>query len=88
MARNKTTRFRETSTRPVAHFDEVKGKIVEFVELSLETENYTIEIRFDDNTALTFDMDPEPGIVVTPDFADWKTGDWKPIKRWRPLRTR
>lgn len=38
-----------------------KGKVIDFVELSLDTEDYSIEIRFNDNTALTFDMEPEPG---------------------------
>jgi hypothetical protein len=88
MANSKSTRSRQTGTRQVTHFHEVKGKIVDFVELSLEAENYIIDIRFDDNTALTFDMDPEPGLMVTPDLADWKTGDSKPIKRWRPLHSR
>lgn len=66
MANSNRTRSRNTGTRQVTHFHEVKGKIVDFVELSLDTENYSIEIRFTDNTALTFDMEPEPGIVVAP----------------------
>lgn len=88
MAEKKRKHSHRTDTRQVTHFPEVKGKVVKFVELSLDTENYTIEIRFDDDTALTFDMDAEPGIAVTPDWADWKTGNWKPIKRWHPLHSR
>jgi hypothetical protein len=88
MANSNSSRSRKTGTRQVTHFDEVRGKTVEFVELSLDTENYSIEIRFSDKTALIFDMEPEPGLRVTPDLADWKTGDWKPMKRWRPLHSR
>lgn len=92
MADSKGTRSRKRKKATPApqslRFPEVKGKIVEFVELSLDTENYSIDIQFDDKTALTFDMEPEPGLCVAPDLANWKNGNWKPIKRWRPLHSR
>ena len=71
--------------RRVLRFPQVRGKTVDRVELSLTDEEYSIEIRFDDKTALNIDMEPEPGIKVTPDFADWKTGNWKANKRWQPI---
>ena len=91
MADNKVKRSRkrkkETPYRRVLHFPQVKGKIIERVEVSLTPDDYVIEIRFDDKTALNIDMEPEPGIKVTPDYSDWKTGNWKPIKRWRPIHS-
>ena len=91
MAENKVKRSRrrkkETPLRRVLRFPQVKGKIIDRVELSLSAEDYSIEIRFDDKTALNIDMEPEPGIKVTPDYADWKTGNWKPIKRWRQVHS-
>lgn len=80
LARGKPAPFRR-----VLRFPQVRGKTVERVELSLTDEEYSIEIRFHDRTALNIDMEPEPGIKVTPDYADWKSGNWKPLKRWQPV---
>ena len=66
-------------------FPEVKGKIVERVEISALGEDVAIGILFQDRTYLGFDIDPF--IRLTPDFSDWKTGNYKPLKRWRPIRS-
>ena len=84
-AKRSGARGRSAPFRRVLRFPQVRGKTVERVELSLTDEEYSIEIRFDDKTALNVDMEPEPGIKVTPDYADWKTGNWKTIKRWQPI---
>jgi len=34
----------------------------------------------DDKTALTFAI--EPAFTLETEHADWKTGDWRPIKKW------
>ena len=92
MADNKRTRSRKRRKavpfRQLLKFPQVKGKVIDRVELSLSADDCSIEIRFDDKTALNFDMEQEPGIKVTPDFADWKTGNWKSIKRWRPVHSK
>jgi len=70
-------------------FPQVKGKVVERVEFTVNADDdCSLEIRFDDKTALNFGIEQEPGLRVTPDYANWKTGNWKPIKRWRPVHSR
>ncbi len=79
-------------TRPIASgrrlmkFPQVKGKTLEEVDFSTDTEDHSITLVFQDKTALRFDI--EPGFTVFADYADWKTGDMKPIKRWRSVRSR
>ena len=91
MAENNVKRSRrrkkESPLRRVLHFPQVKGKIIDRVELSLSAEDYSVEIRFEDKTALNIDMEPQPGIKVTPDYADWKTGNRKAIKCWRSIHS-
>ena len=40
---------------------------------------------FKDRTYLVFDV--EPFLRITPDYSDWKTHNYKPLKRWPPLRS-
>jgi hypothetical protein len=40
---------------------------------------------FKDGTYLGFGLDPF--LWITPDFSDWKTHNYKPLKRWPPLRS-
>ncbi len=72
--------------RRVLRFPQVKGKIVDFVELGSSPDDYTIEIRFQDKTLLTFDI--EPSLCGFPELSDWKTGEYKPLKRWRPVSSK
>ena len=86
MAANKTTRSRagkKVPSRRVLKFPQTKGKIVADVELSLSPEYRVVDIRFQDKTSLTFSI--EPSFQVTPVLADWKTGDFKLLKRWKPV---
>ena len=72
--------------RRVLKFPQTKGKIVERVELDVSTDYYYIEIRFQDKTAFVLDL--EPCVMVYPEFTSWKTGEYKPLKRWRPVHSR
>ena len=86
MATRKATRSRARKKVPfrrVLNFPQTKGKIVADVELSLSSDYRAVDIRFQDKTALTFDL--QPCFQVSPVLADWKTGDYKPLKRWRPI---
>ncbi|MFZ1008905.1 MAG: hypothetical protein WAN65_18845 [Candidatus Sulfotelmatobacter sp.] len=83
MADNKTTRSRRR--RKVLRFPQIKGKIIADVEVSLSPEYHAVDIRFEDKTALTFSL--EPCFHVTPVLADWKTGDSKLLKRWKPIHS-
>jgi len=77
--RGKTT-VRRYDGRRFYRFEEVKGKLVDLVEIFTAGESHSIEVRFQDKTALHFAIDP--GFILETEYADWKTGNWRPIKRW------
>jgi hypothetical protein len=64
-------------------FTEIKGKIVEGVELMPSENGCAIGIMFRDRTYLSFDV--EPYITNSPELSDWKTKNYKPLQRWRPM---
>jgi hypothetical protein len=77
--RGKTT-VRRYSGRTFYRFEEIKGKPVDFVEVFTAGGYHAIDVRFQDKTALHFVIDP--GFILETEYADWKTGNWRPIKRW------
>jgi hypothetical protein len=83
MAAHKRNRSHKRRTRQFTRFPEVKGKVVESVEVDPHVE--AITILFEDKTALSFDL--EPRLTVFTEMSDWKTGDWRRIKRWRPVHS-
>jgi hypothetical protein len=70
-------------TQRVLKFPKAKGKVIAEVELSLSPDYRIIEIVFQDKTSLTFNL--ESCLQVTPELVNWKSGEYKPIKRWRPV---
>jgi hypothetical protein len=84
LAALKGKRSRKKSPRELTYFHEVKGKIVERVEIDPDLN--AITILFQDKTALSFDL--EPRLTVFPELSDWKTGDWRGIKRWRAIHSK
>lgn len=92
MANVKVTRSRKTRTRRKAvpyrqalGIPEIKGKIIADVELFVSSDDYSIIVNFQDKTSLSFDV--EPCVSVMPELSDWKTGEYKPLKRWRPIHS-
>ena len=81
MADNKVTRSRKRHKKDP--FAVVRGKVVERIEISTGSETYEIGILFKDRTYLGFDLDPF--LRITPDLSDWKTHNYKPLKRWPSL---
>ena len=77
--RGKTT-VRRYSGRRFYRFEEVQGKPVDFVEVFTAGEYHAIDVRFQDKTALHFVI--EPGFILETEYADWKSGNWRPLKRW------
>ena len=73
--------------RPKSAFREVKGKVVETVELRPSDTGYEIGVLFTDRTYLCFEIEPQISFTITPELSDWKTGNYKPLKRWRPVQT-
>jgi hypothetical protein len=87
MADHKRTHARKKRTRSASRFlrfPEVKGKILEGVEVDPDLQ--AIVILFQDKTALSFDLDPQ--LVAFPELSDWKTGNWRGIKRWRAIHSK
>jgi hypothetical protein len=84
MATSKGTHPRKKRTRRFLQFPQVKGKTVESVEIDPDVE--VISILFEDKTVLSFDL--ESRLVTFPELSNWKTGNWRGIKRWHPLRSK
>jgi hypothetical protein len=89
MADHKVTRSRRRKKVPyrrVLNFPQTKGKIIADIELSLSSDYRAVDIRFEDKTSLVLDL--VPCFEITPVLADWKTGDYKLLKGWRPIHSR
>src|SRR5882724_5527427 len=84
LAALKGTHSRKKRSRHFTYFPQVKGKIVESVEIDADLN--AITILFQDKTALSFDL--EPRLTVFPELSDWKTGNWRGIKRWRAIHSK
>jgi hypothetical protein len=83
MAKSKVTHSRVKRKRDA--FPEVKGKIVNRVELMPTENGYSIGIMFEDRTFLSFDV--EPFVTVFPELSDWTTENYRPLKRWATVRS-
>jgi hypothetical protein len=88
MANPKSTRSRKRRKAVpfsrLIKFPEVKGKTIHEVEI--DPEGMAIVMLFQDNTALSFDLDPRLGIF--PELSDRRAGDWRSLKRWEPVHTK
>ena len=83
MADNKVTRSKKR--RKPDPFAVVRGKVVERIEISTMQGDCAIGILFKDRTYLSFDLDPF--IRITPDFSDWKTRNYEPLRSWPPFHS-
>jgi hypothetical protein len=83
MAAHKRTHSRKRRTS-FLRFPEVKGKVVETVEIDPAVR--AIVILFQDKTALSLNL--EPALTVIPQLSDRKTGNWRGIKRWPAVHSR
>ena len=87
MAVSKATRSgkRNKAYQRLFKFPQAKGKIIAEVELSISPDYNIIEIVFQDKTSLTFNL--ESCLQVVPELVSWKSGSYKPMKRWRPVHS-
>ena len=76
-------RTKSKSSQRVHKFPMAKGKVIAEVELSISADYNIIEIVFDDKTSLCFNL--ESRVQIAPELVSWKAGEYKPIKRWRPV---
>ena len=82
--RGKTT-IRRYKGRRFHRFEEAQGKPLDYIEFFTAGEYHSIDVRFQDKTAMHFVI--EPGFTLEADYADWKSGDWRRIKRWPLIRS-
>src|SRR4051794_21854862 len=61
----------------------LRGRTVERVELNLDSDFHCISIRFQNDTDLTFVIDP--ALTFRADYSRWKAGNQKILKRWSPV---
>ena len=80
-----TARKKADPYNRVLKFPLAKGKTIAEVELSLSPDYNVIEIVFADKTSLTFNV--EPCFRVFPELVSWKSGNYKPLKRWRSVHS-
>jgi hypothetical protein len=84
MASTKSTKRKKPYQR-VQKFPEARGKIIAEVELAISPDYNIIEIVFQDKTSLSFNL--EPFFQVVPELVNWKSGSYRPMKRWRPVHS-
>ena len=71
--------------RTFYRMEEAKGKTVDFVELFTSTGQHSIQVRFQDETALYFMI--EPCFTVDREYGDLRTGNWQTLKQWPRIRS-
>ncbi|HET8887707.1 MAG TPA: hypothetical protein VFQ41_02300 [Candidatus Angelobacter sp.] len=76
---------RKASYPRLVEFPEARGRTVEMVELSLDSDFHCISIRFQDETDLTFVIDP--ALTFQADYSRWRAGEQKVLKRWPIFRS-
>jgi hypothetical protein len=79
--KGKSSRKKRTRRFPGSQF---KGKIVQNVEVDTTDYGCSIGIMFQDRTYLCFEVEIG-GVMILPDLSDWKTGNYKPLKRWKAI---
>ena len=84
MADNKRKRPRSRRARAWTRIPEVKGKIVDAIEIDPDVNAVTI--IFQDNTALNFEI--EPTITVFTALYNRAKGNWRSLKEWPPVRSK
>src|SRR5215471_1387591 len=67
------------------HFPQANGRVVKEVEFFSEPDNNTLELKFQDDTSLSFEF--EPSFVWEAYFARWKSGEQRILHRWPPMRS-
>lgn len=79
------TKNRQSQTRRVVHYAQAKGKTVEDVEFSTSSDYHNISINFQDKTSLNLSI--ETGFALETDYSNWKTGNQRVLRAWRPIRS-
>lgn len=68
--------------RGCVRYSQMKGKLVDFVELYVSSDYRCISIRFQDKTDFCVEIDPCIGLTFNAMHSDWKAGNQRVLKRW------
>lgn len=82
-AKRSTRKKQSEWPRKILRFPQIKGKTIETVEFSTELGYHAISVNFTDKTSLNFEI--EPRFLVETDYSNWKTGNQRILRRWRPV---
>jgi hypothetical protein len=66
-------------------FPEVKGKVIQSIQVYVTADNFSANINFTDNTALILAL--ESSLTVSPYLGDWAMGECKVLKEWEPIKS-
>jgi hypothetical protein len=75
---------RKATYARLVKFPQARGRTVEMVELSLDSDFQCVSIRFKDNTDLTVVIDT--ALRFQAQYSEWKAGNQKVLKRWPVIR--
>ena len=75
---------RKLPNRRFVEFPQMKGRIVERIEIFTMSNTHSLTIYFQDKTFLNLLV--EPSLSISPRFSDG-TGDEKVLKRWAAIRS-
>ena len=76
---------RDATYARLVKFPQARGRTVERVELSLDSDFHCISIRFKDNTDLTVVIDT--ALTFRAEYSKWKAGNQTVLKRWPVVRS-
>ena len=68
------------------YFRPAQGKTIEKVEFSASVDHHDITIWFTNKTSLNFSI--EAGFTLKPEYSDWKSGEQRILRAWRPILCR
>jgi hypothetical protein len=78
-------RVRNRPGRKLVQFANMKGRMVEAIELDTTSDHHAVSVRFADKTELWLVL--ETGFTVRADHVDMQTGDSRLLKRWPEIRS-
>lgn len=84
-AQRKSTKPPIQSLRRLFRFPQTAGKVLEDVEFSTDSGYHNISINFRDKTSLNLEI--EASFTVEADYSDWKTGNQRIIRAWKPVES-
>ena len=76
---------RDATYARLVKFPQARGRTVEKVELSLDSDFHCVSIRFKDKTDLTVVIDT--ALTFRAEYSEWKAGNQKVLKRWPVIRS-